>query len=102
MVRRHEAKLLRKVGRTQGEVRMVTGIAERSIRRIEREAPCEDFDDGAERRRRRIGRPSKIEPYLKARADLQTWGNLGRSGFGSSFGQPQVGERGAFFSVPTG
>jgi hypothetical protein len=48
------------------------------------------------------GRTLKVVEVIKARADLQTWGNLGRSGVGSSFGQPQVGERGAFFSVPTG
>src|SRR6476660_9084877 len=66
MVRRHEARLLRKVGRTQKEVSVVTGVAERSIRRIEREAPSDEqgFDDAAERCRRRIGRPSKVEPFF--------------------------------------
>jgi transposase len=57
---------LRKVGRTQKEVSEVTGVAERSIRRIEREAPYgeQGFDDVAERKRRRIGRPSKVEPFM--------------------------------------
>ena len=63
MVRRHEARLLRKAGHKQKDVAVITGVAERSIRRIEREAPREDFDDEAERQRRRIGRPSKVEPF---------------------------------------
>lgn len=64
MVRRHEVRLLLSVGRTQKEVGDVTGVAERSIRRIEREAPVVAFDDEAERVRRRIGRPSKVAVYV--------------------------------------
>lgn len=80
MVRRHEARLLRKNGRSQKEVALVTGVAERSIRRIEREAPSEHgFDDAAERKRRKLGRPSKvaafalrIEKAIEAEPDLPT------------------------------
>lgn len=64
MVRRHEARLLRKAGRSQKDVGVITGVAERSIRRIEREAPAEGFDDASERKRRKIGRPSKVAPYV--------------------------------------
>lgn len=42
---------------------MVTGVASRSIRRIEREAPSETLDDATERAKRRIGRPSKVAQW---------------------------------------
>lgn len=64
MVRRHEARLLRKHGHTQKDVGVITGMPERSVRRIEQEPPCEDFDDAAEHARRRMGRPSKVAPFL--------------------------------------
>jgi transposase len=70
MVRRHETRLLRKAGKTQKEIRELTGVAERSIRRIEREAPAEGFDDRAEARRRKVGRPSKVAPFLRRIEEL--------------------------------
>lgn len=65
MVRRHETRLLKNAGKTQKEIRDLTGVAERSIRRIDREAPVETFDDKAESKKRGIGRPSKVAPYLR-------------------------------------
>ena len=63
MIRRHEARLLRGVGRKQKDVVVITGIPERTLRRIEQESPVKDFDDEAEHRRRGIGRPSKLEGW---------------------------------------
>lgn len=65
MVRRHETRLLKKAGKTQKEIRELTGVAERSIRRIEREAPAETFDDRAYAKKQRIGRPSKVARFLE-------------------------------------
>lgn len=58
MVRRHEVRLLRKAGKTQKETRELTRVPERSVHRIEREVPTDTFDDEAERKKRRVGRPS--------------------------------------------
>src|SRR5687767_15486369 len=63
MVRRHEIQVLRRAGHEQSEVEQLTGASVRSIRRIEREAPVASFDTQAERQRRRVGRPSKAEPF---------------------------------------
>ena len=63
MVRRHEVQVLRRAGHEQTEVEQLTGVSVRSIRRIEREAPVASFDTEAERARRRVGRPSKAEPF---------------------------------------
>jgi len=63
MVRRHEIQVLRRAGHEQSEVERLTGASVRSIRRIEREAPVASFDTQAERQRRRVGRPSKAEPF---------------------------------------
>lgn len=70
MVRRHETRLLRRAGKTQKDVREMTGVAERSIRRIEREAPAETFDDRAEAKKRRVGRPSKVAAFLRRIEEL--------------------------------
>ena len=65
MARRHEVRLLRQKGkRTQKDVAVVTGVPERSIRRIEREALTETFEDHAERVKRGIGRPSKVADWV--------------------------------------
>jgi transposase len=62
LIKRHEVQVLRRAGHSQAEVARLTGISLSEIRRIEAEAPIENFDDAAERRRRGIGRPSKAEP----------------------------------------
>jgi len=60
MMKRHEVQVLRRAGISQAEVAKLTGVAERSIRRIE----AEPLVDGAlapseQQRSRNIGRPSK-------------------------------------------
>jgi transposase len=59
---RHEVRVLREAGVTQRRVAATTGVAERSIRRIERE-PDGDAprDDAASRRG--PGRPSKVDAF---------------------------------------
>jgi transposase len=63
MVKRHEIQVLRRAGHEQAEVAQLTGVSVRSIRRVEREEPVASFDTDLERQRRRVGRPSKAEPY---------------------------------------
>lgn len=63
MLKRHEVQVLRRAGHSVAEVARLTGISERSVVRIEEEAPVESADDGEQRRRRGIGRPSKAEPF---------------------------------------
>jgi transposase len=63
MLKRHEIQVLRRAGHSQEEAARLAGISVRSVRRVEDEAPVSDVDNGAERERRGIGRPSKAEPF---------------------------------------
>ena len=60
LLRRHEVKILLKAGHKQTEVARLTGVSRSSVQRIAEEASIEHFDDTAERRNRRIGRPSIV------------------------------------------
>jgi len=61
MGKRHAVQVLREAGLTQREIQESQGVSARTVRRIEHEAQVTEFDDAAERERRRIGRPSKVE-----------------------------------------
>ena len=50
-------------GHDQIEVARLAGVSVRSVRRIAAESPVEYVDDRQERAERRIGRPSKVEPF---------------------------------------
>jgi transposase len=63
MVRRHQIQVVRRTGRSLVETAAQAGVSARSVRRVAAEAPVADFDDSAERKRRRIGRPSKADPF---------------------------------------
>lgn len=63
MAKRHNVVALRAAGLRQDEVRKHTGVSERTIRRIVDEPVIASLDDAAERARRGIGRPSKVEPW---------------------------------------
>jgi transposase len=63
MLKRHEIQVLRGAGHTQDEVAKLAGVSVRSIRRVEDEVPVSQVDNEAEREKRRIGRPSKAEPF---------------------------------------
>lgn len=63
LLKRHEVQVLLKAGHTQEEVAAFSGISERAVRRIAGEAAVQHVDDSAERRQRRIGRPSKADAF---------------------------------------
>jgi transposase len=70
MLKRHEIQVLRKAGHPQAEVAKLAGISESTVRRVEREPFVITVDDTAERQRRRIGRPTKAEPFRPFVVDL--------------------------------
>jgi len=70
MLKRHEIQVLRRAGHSQADVAKRVGVSEKTVGRIEEEPPVDHLDDQAERRKRRIGRPSKAEPYRKFVEDL--------------------------------
>lgn len=63
MLKRHEIQVLRRAGHLQDDVAKLAGVSVRSIRRVEDEVPVSQVDNEAEREKRRIGRPSKAEPF---------------------------------------
>jgi len=63
MLKRHAIKVLREAGLAQSDVAKRLDVSERSVRMIEDEPEVATIDDAAERKRRRIGRPSKAEPF---------------------------------------
>lgn len=63
MVKRHEIQVLRRAGHGQAEVARLVGVSKRSVERVDGEEPVTAFDTNAEREKRRIGRPSKAEPF---------------------------------------
>jgi transposase len=63
MLKRHEIQVLRRAGHSQTETAKLAGVSERSIRRVEAEPGITVTDTAAERRRRKIGRPTKAEAF---------------------------------------
>lgn len=63
MLTRHEIQVLRRAGHSLDEVAKLAGVGRRSVVRVEAEAAVSQIDNGVERARRRIGRPSKAEPF---------------------------------------
>lgn len=63
MVRRHEIQVLRRAGHEQAEVAKLVGVSKRTVERVDAEGAVDHFDTAAEREKRRIGRPSKAEPF---------------------------------------
>jgi transposase len=63
MLKRHEIQVLRGAGHTLGEVAKLAGVSRRSVQRVAEEAPVDHVDDEVERENRRVGRPSKAEPF---------------------------------------
>lgn len=68
MVKRHTIQTLRQANHTVDDVAVRTGVNPSAVKRIAAEPPVTSFDDGAERKRRRIGRPSKVEAW---RSDVE-------------------------------
>jgi transposase len=62
-MKRHEIQVLLKAGLAQAEIAKIAGVGERTVRRVADEDPVTETNDGADRVRRAIGRPSKAEPF---------------------------------------
>jgi len=65
MLKRHEVEILLKAGHAKAEVARLSGASLRSVQRIAEESPVGHVDDGAERRKRQIGRPSTVVGFRK-------------------------------------
>jgi transposase len=65
MLKRHEVEILLKAGHPKAEVARLAGVSLCSVKRIAEEVPVVHVDDAAEREKRRIGRPSKVEDFRK-------------------------------------
>lgn len=63
LLTRHAVQVLLGAGHSQEDVASRCNVSVRTVRRIAEEEVVTDVDDAAERRRRRVGRPSKTEPY---------------------------------------
>jgi hypothetical protein len=63
MLKRHEIQVLRRADHTWSEIAALSGVSEKTARRIAAEDPVTAVDNTAERARRQVGRPSKAEAY---------------------------------------
>jgi transposase len=63
MVKRLEIQVLRRAGHTHEETASLVGASVSTVQRVEAETQVDTLDTGAERQRRRIGRPSKADPF---------------------------------------
>lgn len=63
MLKRHEIQVLRRAGHSAAEVARLTGSSRRSVARVDGEPGVTQIDTAGERKRRRVGRPSKAEPF---------------------------------------
>ncbi|SRR6266849_460607 len=70
MLKRHEIQVLRRAGHNATEIARLTGVSRRSVRRVEAEAPVEQIDKRVEIKKRRLGRPSRAEPFRLFVVDL--------------------------------
>jgi hypothetical protein len=63
MLKRHEIQVLRRAEHTWSEIAALSGVSEKTARRVAAEDPVTSVDNTAERSRRHVGRPSKAEAY---------------------------------------
>jgi transposase InsO family protein/transposase len=63
LLKRHEIQVLLRAGHSQADVATRTGASVDTVRRVKRESEVTKVDDAAERRDRKIGRPSKATPF---------------------------------------
>ena len=83
---RHEIQVLRKAGFSARDVAGRVGVSVDSVRRVDREDGVTHVDDRAERKARRVGRPStaapfteKVQGWLKSEPELPTMELLRRA-----------------------
>lgn len=62
-LKRHEIQVLLSVDMPMTKIAERVGVSVETVKRVRRESPPEHTDDAAERRRRKIGRPSKAAPF---------------------------------------
>jgi transposase len=62
-LKRHEIQILLKAGHTQEDAARIAAVSLRTVQRVCEEPAVQHVDDGQERTRRRIGRPSTAEPF---------------------------------------
>jgi transposase len=62
-LKRHEIQVLLKAGHTQEQTASIAAVSLRTVQRVSEEPAVQQVDDGQERTRRRIGRPSTAEPF---------------------------------------
>lgn len=77
MLKRHEVEILLKAGHRKTEVARLAGVSLCTVKRIAEENPVVHVDDKGERRKRQIGRPSRVASFrnqivqiLQQEADL--------------------------------
>lgn len=63
LLKRHEIQVLLKAGFDAARVAKQAGVSIKTVERVADEPDVEHVDDAAERRSRRIGRPSKAAPF---------------------------------------
>ena len=63
MLKRHEIQVLRRAEHTWSDIAVLSGVSEKTARRIAAEDPVITVDNAGERARRQVGRPSKAEAY---------------------------------------
>jgi hypothetical protein len=63
MLKRDEIQVLRRAEHTRSETATLSGVAEKTARRIAAADRITNVDNAAERARRQVGRPSKAEAY---------------------------------------
>src|SRR5262245_6687395 len=72
MLKRHEIQVLRRAGHTWSEVAVLSGVSEKTARRIAAETAVTSVDNPSERARRQIGRPSKADAYREVLVEALT------------------------------
>lgn len=72
VLKRHEIQVLRRAGHSLKEVAKLAAVSRRSVQRVDGEPAVVQVDTEAERSRRRIGRPSKAEPFRLFVVELLT------------------------------
>lgn len=70
LLKRHEIQVLLSVDLPLTTIAERAGVSLATVKRVRSETPVEHVDDSAERRRRRIGRPSKAERFAD---DVRQW-----------------------------
>jgi transposase len=72
MLKRHEIQVLRRAEHTWSEIATLSGVSEKTARRIALENAVTTVDNAAERARRHVGRPSKVEAYREVLVEALT------------------------------